>query len=125
MSEQETGTQKSPTDWHFHVYFDQQTRETAEHVVEKVANRFDIAVGHFHDNPVGPHPWGSCQLTIPVDLFGPVLSWMTLNRNGLTLFCHASTGDVMKDHTDHTIWLGSMPDLNLDVLRKIVERGIG
>lgn len=110
------------SDWHFHVYFDQSTRKTAEEVVEAAARRFDISVGHFHDRPVGLHPTGSCQLTVPSHVFGPLMTWMTFNRRGLPLFCHADTGDVMKDHTDHTIWLGSMPALNLDVLERFLQQ---
>ena len=59
-----------------------------------------------HDNPVGPHPRGSCQLTIGKGQFADVISWLVLNRNGLTVFTHAQTGNALKDHTDHVIWLG-------------------
>ena len=27
--------------------------------------RFGVPVGHYHTRPVGPHPRGSCQLTVP------------------------------------------------------------
>jgi aromatic ring-cleaving dioxygenase len=35
------------------------------------------------------------------------------NRNGLTIFAHAETGNALKDHTDHVIWLGPSETLDL------------
>ena len=67
-----------------------------------------------HDNPVGPHPRGSCQLTIGKEQFTDVVSWLVLNRSGLTVFTHAQTGNALKDHTDHVIWLGPSETLKLD-----------
>ena len=66
-----------------------------------------------HDNPVGPHPRGSCQLTIGKEQFTDVVSWLVLNRRGLTVFTHAQTGNALKDHTDHVIWLGPSETLKL------------
>jgi len=45
-----------------------------------------------------------------------VISWLALNRQGLTVFTHAITGDDIKDHTDHAIWMGAMPALELSAL---------
>lgn len=109
--------------YHAHVYFTADTSAVAKEVVAGAVAEFAIDAGHFHDDPVGPHPIGSCQLTVPIALLGPVLNWLALNRRGLTVFCHAETGDVMKDHTEHTIWMGTMPALNLEVLERLVERG--
>ncbi len=106
--------------YHAHVYFEAETKQTALDVVEKVSSQYNIAAGHFHDDPVGPHPTGSCQLTVPINQLGEVVNWLALNRQGLTIFIHADTGDVMKDHTKHTIWMGTMPALNLDVLERLV-----
>jgi len=58
----------------------------------------------------------SCQLAFPPDKAGAVLSWLALNREGLTVFTHALTGDDIKDHTDHAIWMGAMLGLDLSVL---------
>ena len=44
--------------------------------------RFGVAVGHFHLKPVGPHPRGSCQLTVPTEAFGDFAQWIALNRRG-------------------------------------------
>ena len=69
-----------------------------------------------HDNPVGPHPRGSCQLTIGKEQFTDVVSWLVLNRSGLTVFTHAQTGNALKDHTDHVIWLGPSETLKLSAV---------
>jgi DOPA 4,5-dioxygenase len=69
-----------------------------------------------HDKPVGPHPRGRCQLTIGRDQLSEVVPWLVLNRNGLTIFAHAQTGNALKDHTDHVIWLGPSERLNLAAL---------
>jgi DOPA 4,5-dioxygenase len=107
-------------DYHVHVYFDAASKQTAQEVFSLLSDTFQVAVGHFHDRPVGPHPIGSCQVTVAMDNFGEVIDWLAKNRRGLTIFIHANTGDVMKDHMEHTIWMGEMMALNLEVLRRLV-----
>ena len=79
-------------------------------------------MGRLHVQPVGPHPTGSCQLTVPQAHFQDVMSWLALNRDGLTVFAHAETGDVMADHTRHVLWLGESQKLRIDVLRAAIEK---
>jgi aromatic ring-cleaving dioxygenase len=98
------------TSYHAHVYFD-----AAEH---DRARRLCDAVGRLHDGPVGPHPRGSCQLTVATDQFAGVIPWLVLNRAGLTIFAHAQTGDALKDHTEHVIWLGPSEPLDLAALSR-------
>lgn len=99
--------------FHAHVYFDRTTIEQARRLCADCAGRFDVTMGRVHERPVGPHPDWSCQLTIPPAKFGDVLTWLALNRNGLVVFCHPQTGDSLKDHTDHAIWLGAIRPLEL------------
>ena len=100
-------------DFHAHIYFDPEEVDRARALAAEVAARFDIGVGHFHQRPVGPHPRGSCQLTVQPEDFGPVASFLALRRDGLTIFAHASTGDDIADHTQHVIWFGPSEKLNL------------
>ena len=65
--------------------------------------------------PVGPHPRGSCQLTVPPTQFGDFAQWLALNRDALTIFAHASTGDDLADHTEHVIWFGPSEPLDLSI----------
>jgi DOPA 4,5-dioxygenase len=99
--------------YHAHVYFDADTRERARQLCEAAGREFPLSVGRMHDRPVGPHPRGSCQLAFGSELFGKVLPWLIANRNGLTIFAHAETGNALKDHTDHVVWLGPSERLNL------------
>ena len=102
-------------DFHAHIYYDPEEVELARRLAAEAQARFPIAVGHFHLRPVGPHPRGSCQLTIPRDQFGDVAQWLTLNRGSLTIFAHAETGDDLADHTDHVIWFGPSETLDLSI----------
>jgi aromatic ring-cleaving dioxygenase len=106
------------TGYHAHVYFDAAERERAQRLCEAAHAAFGVAVGRMHDGPVGPHPRGSCQLTVAGDQFASVIPWLLLNRNGLTIFAHAQTGDALKDHTEHVIWLGPSEPLNLAALSR-------
>lgn len=105
--------------WHAHIYYEPGDRAQAEALCTAASDLFDLRMGRLHDDPVGPHPTGSCQLTVPPDRIGPVLGWLALNRGDLVVFAHAETGDVLADHIDHVIWLGESRRLRLDVLRKL------
>jgi aromatic ring-cleaving dioxygenase len=103
--------------FHAHVYYDLPEREKALKLCEAAGKKFGVKVGRMHDNPVGPHPRGSCQLTIEKEQFAEVLPWLVLNRGKLTVFTHAQTGNALKDHTQHVIWLGPSETLKLDQFR--------
>ena len=102
-------------DFHFHIYFDAEDVERAKALAAAAARVFPLPVGHFHTRPVGPHPRGSVQLTVPVERFGEVGQWFALNRDGLTIFAHASIGDDRADHSDHVIWFGASEALDLSL----------
>jgi aromatic ring-cleaving dioxygenase len=106
------------TGYHAHVYFDVANREQARELCEAFVNTFGRPVGRMHEKPVGPHPRGSCQLAFGPELFSQVIPWLIKHRKGLTIFAHANTGDDLKDHTDHVIWLGPSETLNLAALSK-------
>jgi aromatic ring-cleaving dioxygenase len=102
-------------DFHFHIYFDAVEVERAKALAAAAAELFPLAIGHFHTRPVGPHPRGSVQLTVPTERLGEVAAWFALNRAGLTIFAHASTGDDRADHRDHVIWFGPSEELDLSL----------
>ena len=102
--------------YHAHVYFDAASRETAQELCEAAAQAFSLSLGRMHDKPVGPHPRGSRQLAFGTELFADIIPWLMLNRKGLTIFAHAETGDALKDHTDHVLWLGPSETLDLSGL---------
>ncbi|WP_206530160.1 DOPA 4,5-dioxygenase family protein [Nordella sp. HKS 07] len=104
------------TGYHAHVYYDAPQRAEAQRLCETVRDRFSIAMGRLHDQAVGPHPRGSCQLTVSPEQFSDVIQWLIANRGGFTIFAHALSGDEIKDHTDHVIWLGPSEALDLSKL---------
>ena len=104
-------------EYHAHVYFDAATRPQADQLCQDAGRTFGVKVGRMHDRPVGPHPRGSCQLTVPAEQFAAVIPWLVLHRRGLTVFTHAQTGNALRDHTDHVIWLGPSEPLELSALR--------
>ncbi len=102
-------------DFHAHIYFDPADVDRARALAATMQERFGVPVGHFHQRPVGPHPRGSVQLTVPVDRFGEIATWLAVNRAGLTIFAHASTGNDRQDHTDNVIWFGPSEPLDLSI----------
>jgi len=101
--------------FHAHIYFDAVEMERARSLAQAVQGRFGVAVGHFHQRPVGPHPRGSVQMTVPTGQFGEVATWLAVNRAGLTIFAHASTGDDRHDHTHNVVWFGPSEPLHLSI----------
>jgi DOPA 4,5-dioxygenase len=108
-------TEQAIRNFHVHLYYDPEEVETAKRLAAEAQRLFSVPVGHFHLRPVGPHPRGSCQLTIPTEQFGDVATWLVLNRGPLTIFAHADTGDDLADHTEHVIWFGPSEKLDLSI----------
>ena len=101
--------------FHAHIYFDPDELERARALAGKVQAEFEVAVGHFHQRQVGPHPRGSVQMTVPTERFGEVATWLAVNRAGLTIFAHATTGDDLRDHSHNVVWFGPSEPLNMAI----------
>lgn len=101
--------------YHAHVYFNESTVEQAEALCTAAAQSFAVEMGRVHRKPIGPHPMWSCQLAFAPEVFGEVIPWLALNRNGLTIFVHPNTGNDLADHRDHAIWMGTVEPLNLEM----------
>ncbi len=109
--------QKIIESFHAHVYFDESTMEQARQLCETAQSKFDLTMGHMHERPVGPHPRWSCQLAFAPQVFGEVIPWLATHRNGLVVFIHTNTGDDLKDHTEHAMWMEAALELNLEIFR--------
>lgn len=101
--------------FHAHVYFQPEQADQAKAFCEKAGELFPIKVGTFHHKPVGPHPVWMCQLTVENETIGEFIPWLALNRNGLVMFIHPDTGEHLKDHTEHAIWMGEIMTLDLSI----------
>ncbi len=104
--------------YHAHVYFDEESKLVAKKLCDESGQLFGLSVGRFHEKLVGPHPCWSCQITFGARDFEKYIAWLEENRQGLTVFVHALTGDDLKDHTEFAYWLGQAVDLNLDFFKK-------
>ena len=102
-------------DFHAHIYFDPEEVEKAKALGDSAHECFGVPVGRYHLRPVGPHPRGSVQLTVPPEQFGDFAQWLALNRGDLTIFAHANTGEDLADHTRHVIWFGASEPLDLSI----------
>ena len=105
--------QSEITGYHAHVYYDPDTRETAGRVREGLGARFDVVLGRWHDVPVGPHPKAMYQVAFAPDEFARVVPWLMLNREGLDVLVHPSTGEHVGDHRDRSLWMGTPLPLRL------------
>ena len=101
--------------YHAHIYFNESELALAQAFAAAARAEFGVPVGHFHTRPVGPHPRGSCQLTLRAEQFGPFAHWAVENRGDLTLFVHGLSGDDLADHTQHVIWFGNSEPLDLSI----------
>ncbi|KOP26498.1 4,5-dioxygenase [Hapalosiphon sp. MRB220] len=106
------------TGFHAHIYFDSATREAATRVREGLSN-FDVLLGRWHDKPIGPHPKSMYQVAFSPEQFSKVVPWLMLNREGLDILVHPETGDDVKDHTNHALWLGEKLELNINFLQQL------
>jgi aromatic ring-cleaving dioxygenase len=107
------------SDWHAHVYFAAETRDAALALRQRIEQRFagQMEMGRFHERPVGPHPQWSYQVAFRPERLAEIVSWLTLNRAGLTVLVHPNTGDALTDHRDRAIWLGPSDTLDLSILQ--------
>ncbi len=103
-------------DYHAHVYYDAASKETAARLRAGVEARFEVTMGRWHDEPVGPHPRWSYQIAFKPEVFGALVPWLALNRDGLVIFVHPNTGHDLPDHAERAIWLGEKVALDLSAL---------
>ena len=103
--------------YHAHIYYDRETRLDAAELRAALSGRFDVAMGRWREEPVGPHPQAMYQVTFATELFAELVPWLMFNRRGLTVLVHPNTGRDVPDHADFPLWLGEKLDLDIDKLR--------
>lgn len=115
---------ETPTDlarirgYHAHVYYDSQTRASAERLRAAIGRRFSARLGNWHDEPVGPHPTAMYQVSFTAEELSSLVPWLMLNRQGLNILVHPLTDDSVADHTRFAAWLGTPLSLRIEVLRR-------
>jgi|SRR5690348_11075866 aromatic ring-cleaving dioxygenase len=107
--------------YHAHVYFTGVAeRIRASALREALQERFDVAMGSWHDKPVGPHPIPMYQVSFAAREFARIVPWLMLNHDGLSILIHPNTENGYRDHSEHALWLGAQQALRLDVLRGLI-----
>ena len=110
--------QNDITGYHAHIYYtNPEARERAAVLRELIDDKFDIRMGRWREEPVGPHPQPMYQVAFEVEQFPDIVPWLMLNRNGLTILVHPETGDNYDDHVHNPLWLGEVLPVNEDFLR--------
>jgi len=95
--------------FHAHIYFDGPAqREAALALREQIGQRFAVALGRVHDQPIGPHARAMYQVAFDVASFGKIVPWLMLNRQGLTVLVHTNTRNERADHLSHALWMGEV-----------------
>jgi len=99
--------------YHAHVYYDPaHTRNVAEALRQRIAERFVVQLGRWHDLPVGPHTASMYQVAFDTERFASFVPWLMLNRDGLDVLVHPNTLAPRDDHLAHALWLGEKRVLN-------------
>jgi DOPA 4,5-dioxygenase len=103
--------------YHAHVYYDPaHTRGVAEALRQRIAERFVVQLGRWHDVPVGPHTAAMYQVAFDTAVFAGFVPWLMLNRAGLDVLVHPNTLAPRDDHLRHALWLGQALPLKEEVL---------
>lgn len=105
-------------DFHFHLYFSADTRESAMAIRAGLAGEksFAFELPPVRETPIGPHRWPLWSVWTDRANFTAAAEWMMRNHGPHSVLVHPNTDDGLKDHTDYAMWLGKPQPLNLDAL---------
>ena len=110
--------------WHAHIYFDGPAqRATAAELREQIAQRFEVQLGRWRDQLVGPHTRPMYMVAFAPATFAGFVPWLSLSRRGLDVLLHPNTLAPLADHLDHALWLGQQLTSNDAVLPLSVAAG--
>jgi aromatic ring-cleaving dioxygenase len=103
--------------YHAHIYYDDTSREKAARLREAIERSFQVVMGRWRDEPVGPHPQSMYQVKFDPAEFSRIVPWLMLNRDGLNILVHPETDNAYLDHAENALWLGQKLSLRLNTLR--------
>lgn len=111
-------TQPAVHGYHAHVYYSAETKPLAERLARRLNQNFDVEIGAFSGERVGPHPIPQFQMIFTNEQFAEVVPWLMFNREELDILLHPLTEDMVDDHTVYATWLGKPVDLVLDHMQR-------
>ncbi|KAI9138888.1 DOPA-like domain-containing protein [Paraphysoderma sedebokerense] len=119
------------TSYDVHVYWlpkSQKQFDEAMLLRENAMKKFpNLRYGTPQRNPVGPHPYSMFEIDlVTLEQYAMFVPWITLNHGNLSVLIHPHTGDEVKDHSRHALWLGERVPLDfamLEEFQKMKDRG--
>jgi DOPA 4,5-dioxygenase len=103
--------------YHAHVYFHSpEERETAQWLRSRIAERFRVRLGRWHEVAVGPHSGAMYQVAFETALFAELVPWLMINHASLSVLVHPNTTNPRRDHLEDALWLGKKLALFADKL---------
>lgn len=110
------------TGYHAHIYYARETRVVAERIREMVGAKFDVQLGRWREEPVGPHPQSMYQVAFGIEEFPRIVPWLMLNHENLSVLIHPLSGNDYDDHAHYASWIGRQLPLNLDFLLELQKQ---
>ena len=103
--------------YHVHVYYElTQINEASELRAKMIKEIPQISgCGPLRKKAIGPHPLPMFEAWYPLELYEEVFQWMKQNRKEFSIMFHPLSGNDRADHENHSLWLGKVLPLNLDI----------
>ena len=119
MQDFEEFTGRLSEDFHFHLYFSAETRDSAIAIRDRLQSvaDFEYDLPPVRERPVGPHPSPIWSIWVDRANFAAATLWMMHNHGQHSVLVHPNIDDGLEDHTDHAMWLGTPVPLNLEMFR--------
>ena len=108
--------------YHAHIYYDEHNRTEAATLRSGIEQGFQVTMGRWRDDPVGPHPQSMYQVAFEIDQFPQLVPWLMLNHGTLNVLINPNTGDDVPDHRDFALWLGRKLELDFEFLHNLPAR---
>ena len=105
--------------FHAHIYFEAETRESAESLRQLIGQHLAPKLryeGKLIDRPIGPHPVPMFEIDFTPEHFADVVTFLMQKHGDHSVLIHPESGNDLRDHTAHALWLGIQLPLDLSRL---------